>query len=317
MEFRHLRTFLVVTDTLNISEAARRLRATQPALSRQIRTLEHTVGNALFVRHRKGLRLTLTGAALREQGTKILEAVEAALRSAREAERRQAAVVRLGFYGSSVWDKVIAPAVELFSRRFPDVTLNIIEDASIHLAERLSDGRLDVALLGSGRYDALPGVLTEVACAVPAMVVVAANHRLAKKRGVSLADLREEQIIGVKEEDAPGRYRTFIAACRDAGFVPKIDYVASNFPELTMAVRKQAGVAIVSSFATTVPHPGVVFLRMKPPCVPLEIYVAQATSSSPTVRHLAPLIITQARAAAERAGGADCASPRTEASAAG
>src|SRR6187549_2138130 len=106
IEFRHLRTFLAVTDTLNISEAARRLHATQPALSRQIRYLEHAVGNALFIRHRDGLRLTVTGAALREQGSKVLDAVEAALRSAREAEKRQAATVRLGYYGSSVWDKV-------------------------------------------------------------------------------------------------------------------------------------------------------------------------------------------------------------------
>ena len=308
MEFRHLRTFLVVTDTLNISEAARRLRATQPALSRQIRDLEHAVGNALFIRHHKGLRLTVTGAALREQGTKVLQAVEAALRSAREAEKQQPAAVRLGYYGSSVWEKVIAPAVEVFSRKFPDVTLNIVEDASVRLTDRLRDGGIDVALLGPGSYDVIPGVVTELACTVPAMVVVAANHRLAKKRCVSLADLREDPIIGVRHEDAPGRYRTFIAACREAGFVPKIEFIAANFPELTMAVRKQIGVAIVSSFATSVPHPGVVFIKLGPPCVPLEVYAAHTLQGPPAIRHLAALIITHARSAAHRVGAEECGS---------
>lgn len=305
MEFRHLRTFLVVTDTLNISAAARQLRATQPALSRQIQHLEHAVGTALFIRRRDGLRLTATGAALRAEGTKVLAAVEAALRRAREVEQRQAVTIRVGYYGSSVWDKIIAPAVELCTRKFPEITLNITEDASIHLAAGLLEGRIDVALLASGRYDALPGVTTEVACVVPAMVVVAANHRLAKRRRVALSDLRDEPFIGVRQEEAPGRYRTFMTACREAGFVPKMDYGAANFPELTMAVRKQMGVAIVSAFATSVPHPGVVFIKLKPPGVPMEIYAAQVTKGPPAVRHLAALLIAQARSAARRAGGGE------------
>jgi DNA-binding transcriptional LysR family regulator len=281
------------------------LRATQPALSRQIRHLEHAVGNALFIRHRNGLLLTATGAALREQGAKVLEAVEVALRGAREAEKRPVAAVRLGYYGSSVWDKVIAPALDIFGRKFPDVTLNIVEEPSVHLVNGLREGRIDVALLGSGKYDAIPGIVTEPACAVPAMVVVAANHRIAKRRWVSLADLRHDQIIGLRQEDAPGRYRTFITACRDVGFVPRIEYVATNFPELTMAVKKRMGVAIISSFATNVPHPGVVFIKVKP-CVPLEIYAAHASCSPPVVRHLAAVIIGRARCAAQQVGGPTC-----------
>src|SRR5262249_21391173 len=98
-------------------------------------------------------------------------------RSAREAGKREVATVRLGYYGASVWDKVIAPAVEAFGRKFPDVTLNIAEESSVYLADALREGRIDVALLASGKFDAIPGVVAEVACEVPAMVVVAANHR--------------------------------------------------------------------------------------------------------------------------------------------
>src|SRR5204862_8222169 len=131
----------------NISEAARRLRATQPALSRQIRCLEHVVGNPLFVRHRNGLSFTATGIVLRDEGGKALEALAAAVRHARGAEATGDAVVRLGYYGISVWDKVLAPAVEIFGRRFPRVTLNMVEESSAQLADGLRERRLDVALL--------------------------------------------------------------------------------------------------------------------------------------------------------------------------
>jgi DNA-binding transcriptional LysR family regulator len=297
MELRHLRTFVTVAETLNISAAARRLRVTQPALSRQIRDLEHVVGHPLFVRRPNGLRLTATGVTLRDGGVKAIAAADEALKNARGAGVRAGTVVRFGYYGISIWESLLAPAIETFSRQFPDVTLNMFEESSVHLARYLSEGSLDVALLGSGDYDRIPGVVTDVACTVPAMVVVPLNHRLAKKRVVSVEDLRDELIIGFKPQDAPGKYRAFIAACRAAGFAPKIEYVASIFPEVTNAVKKQMGVAVLSAFAATVPHPGVVFIKLKPPGVALDIYIARALNGPPEARRLAELIVAQARRA--------------------
>ena len=209
-------------------------------------------------------------------------------------------MVRLGYYGISIWEGILAPAVETFSREISAPHAEHGGGIALRAPRRglLQEGQLDVALLGSGDYDRIPGVVTELACTVPAMAVVAANHRLAKKRLVTIEDLRDEQIIGFKHQDAPGRCRTFIAACRDAGFSPRRSlYVASIFPEVTMEVKKRMGAAILSSFATTVPHPGVVFLKLKPPCVPLEMYAAHILSGPPEARELAEMIIAQARRA--------------------
>ena len=288
---------------MNISAAARRLRVTQPALSRQIRALEELVGHPLFVRHQTGLRLTATGVTLRDHAIKAVAAVDEALRSARGAASTAGAVVRLGYYGISIWETLLAPAVEAFTRRFPQVTLHMVEESSVHLAADLSEGHLDVALLSAGDYERIPGGVTQVVCTVPAMVVVAANHRLAKKRVVGLGDLREEEVIGFKHQDAPGRYRNFLIACRDAGFSPRVTYVASIFPELCMAVKKRMGVGIISSFASPVPHPGVVFIPLKPPGVQMEVYTAHAVNAAPAALELEGLIAHSAQRAAVRAGG--------------
>ncbi|MES2696530.1 MAG: LysR family substrate-binding domain-containing protein, partial [Verrucomicrobiota bacterium] len=153
-------------------------------------------------------------------------------------------------------------------------------------------------LLSTGDYDRIPGVVTTVICSVPAMVVVAANHRLAKKRVVSLEDLRDEEIVGFKHQDAPGRYRSFLTACRDAGFSPRVTYVASIFPELCIEVKKRMGAGIISSFGTTVSHPGVVFIKLKPPGVRMDFYTAHAASASPAALELEKLVAAQARLAA-------------------
>jgi DNA-binding transcriptional LysR family regulator len=299
MELRHLRTFVVVAETLNISAAARQLRVTQPALSRHIRDLEHTVGHPLFIRHSSGLRLTPTGATLRDHGTKALAAVDEALRNARGTARSEPTVLRVGYYGAvSMWASILAPALEKLGRRFPHLTPSVVESTCWQLAADLREEKLDVALLGPGDYGHPPGVVVEVACTVPALVMVAANHRLAKKRHVFLEDLRDEEIIGATPQSAPGRYRTFIAACQSAGFSPRVSNIAASLPELIMTVKKRMGVAILGAFALAVPHPGVVFIRLKPPGVSLEIYAARIAHASDSARELMTLMIEEAQRAA-------------------
>ncbi len=298
MELRHLKTFLVVAETLNISAAARRLHVSQPALSRHIHLLEHQVGHPLFVRHRSGLRLTATGMTLRDYGLKAVDAAETALQHARGAGSKEGTVVRFGYYGISVWENILAPAIEEFGRLHPAVTLNMVEESSVHLAADLQAGQLDVALLGEGDYRALPGVVTEIACTIPSLAVVAPEHPLASRRAVSLADLRDEEIIGFKHQDAPGKYRPFLEACRAEGITPRVSHVASIFPELCVAVRKRRGVAILSAFVRAVSHPGVVFLPLKPPGVPVSLYTAHAVRASAAARDLVRILAGHAQQAA-------------------
>lgn len=301
MELRHLRTFLTVAETLNISEAGRRLRVTQPALSRHIRDLEHLVGHQLFVRHPAGLRLTATGLTLRDYGIKAIAAIDEALRRARGTGEKEPPVLRVGYYGNvSIWALILAPALKKLARKFPHTTHNVVEMNGGQMIGELREGRLEVAVLGPGEFRRIPGIKMEVACTVPAMVIMPVNHRLAKKRLVALDDLRDEEVISVTPEAAPGRDRAFAAACRAAGFSPKILNVATNLPEAIMAMTKRMGVGILGSFASLAPHPGVVFIKLKPPGVPLDIYAAHAEKSN-SARHLAELIVVEAKRAALRA----------------
>jgi DNA-binding transcriptional LysR family regulator len=128
--------------------------------------------------------------------------------------------------------------------------------------------------------------------------VVASKQRLAKKRQISLEDIRHEEIIGVRPQVAPGRFRTFIAACRSLGFSPRIVHIASSFPELIMAVKKRMGVTILGSLAASAPHPGVVFIKLNPR-VPLDIHAAHTLHGTPAALHLVELIVAEARRATE------------------
>src|SRR5919199_5627851 len=77
IELRHMRAFVAVAEELNFGRAAERLYITQPALSRQIRTLEQLLGCTLLRRSTHRVELTVAGVALLDRVRPILREVDA------------------------------------------------------------------------------------------------------------------------------------------------------------------------------------------------------------------------------------------------
>jgi len=293
MELRHLRTFLAVAGTLNISEAARRMHVTQPALSRHIRDLEQAVGHPLFYRGRGRLRLTAAGATLRRHGARAVAAVESALLQARGAADQEAAVLRVGYYGT-LWASLVAPALQRLRREFGRIETQISEQTPAQLAVALRGGRLDVALIGPIDSVGSREIVVMPAATVDTLVAMAADHPLAKKRVLALADLRHERIVSFARHVTPGRDGELMAACRAAGFTPRLVRKATTLPALLLAVAAGDGVAFVTRIATRAPHPGTVFTEIAPPGVPLTIHVAYRRTGPPAAHRLAELITAAA-----------------------
>jgi epsilon-lactone hydrolase len=106
VEVRHLRAFVAVAEELNFSRAAERLYLSQPALSRQIRTLERVVGCALLRRSTHRVELTLAGSALLDRARPVLAALDEAIAAAQSVGGELAArIMRL-------WAPVLAVATD-------------------------------------------------------------------------------------------------------------------------------------------------------------------------------------------------------------
>ncbi len=81
IELRHLRAFVAVAEELNFGRAAERLYITQPALSRQIRSLERLLGSELLRRSSHRVELTLAGEAMLARVRPLLREVDATVSS--------------------------------------------------------------------------------------------------------------------------------------------------------------------------------------------------------------------------------------------
>jgi DNA-binding transcriptional LysR family regulator len=244
------------------------------------------------------MTLTATGAVLYQDGAKALTAIDDVVAATRQTAATAGVHLRVGYYGgASVWAKLLAPALEKLGNKYRHATTKVSELPGRPMVAELQAGRLDVAVLSPGDYGEVPGVVIEVACTIPAMVMMPANHRLAKRRQIALEDLRDEEIIALTAETAPGRDRPFIAACRAAGFSPNINNVASNLLDGIMTMKKRMGVAIIGSFAMKEPLPGIIFVKLKPPAISMDVLVAHQRASA-EARCLAGLIAVEARRAA-------------------
>ena len=91
VEIRHLRAFIAVAEELNFSRAAARLYVSQPALSRQVRALERSVGYQLLLRSTHQVELTLAGEALLDRARRVLTALDEAIAAAQSVGGEMAA----------------------------------------------------------------------------------------------------------------------------------------------------------------------------------------------------------------------------------
>ena len=146
MELRQLRYFVSVARERSFTKASEKLHIAQPALSRQIQLLEDEFGVELLHRTAKGAHTTEAGRRFKEMAEFVLNYVAEMKPSLTQFASEPSASIVVGLPPSLAF--MLAPRlVEETQRRFPLVTLRIIEGLSVFLAEWLEEFRLDLAVL--------------------------------------------------------------------------------------------------------------------------------------------------------------------------
>ena len=198
MELRQLEAFVAVANELHFGRAAERLHLAAPTLSELIRRLERELGTPLFTRTTRRVALTGAGAELLARSKVILEEVAAAGAAVRRVAGGEAGTVRLGITPAVA--PVLAPhLIALFAAQAPQVTVELQRMWLPGMTDALVGNRIDVAIT-CGLIPAPDGTANEVFCAEPLLVGLRAEHRLAGRPTVALADLAHD-VLGTMPAD--------------------------------------------------------------------------------------------------------------------
>src|SRR5580704_9847725 len=113
MELRHLRYFVPVAETENVSRAALKLHVSQPAVSRQIRDLEDEIGFCLLERTAKSVRLTDAGDAFLNDARALLQQAEEAVKKARAIASTEPTELKVG-YSPAATARILPPILRAY-----------------------------------------------------------------------------------------------------------------------------------------------------------------------------------------------------------
>ena len=145
MEIKDMRAFYAIVEEGNISHAAQRLDIAQPALSRQMKRLETSLGVQLFERGSRRIRLTDAGRVLYSRVEHILGMVDGTVREITEIGSGIAGSIQLGTITTS-GALLLPELISEFHRRYPQVTYQIWEAEGARILELLDNRVIEIAI---------------------------------------------------------------------------------------------------------------------------------------------------------------------------
>jgi DNA-binding transcriptional LysR family regulator len=277
MELRQLEYFVTVAEEAHFTRAAQRLSIAQPAVSQQIRRLENELGEPLFLRDR-AVRLTEAGAALLPHARAALAQVTHGREAIAELRGLLSGHLHVGLV-QPLPDRRVLRTIGQFQRNHPAIELTLNEDETDALIEATLSGGLDVAFIGLGPDQEPPADLRAALIArEPGVLAVHPKHRLAGRRSVRVSALRDEPIVTLTRAS---RLRTVLeAACRQAGFIPRIVAETSDVGVMLALVAEQAGIAMVPRSGLD-GRPGITAIDLTHPHIERRIVLVWRDDNTP------------------------------------
>lgn len=259
--------FAGAARTEHVTRAAQEMQVPQSTLSRALVRLEQDLGVELFARHGRTVSLTPAGRTFLASVERALAEIERGADEVRADADPATGKVAFGFL-HTMGAETVPGLIHAFRVGHPRVRFSLVQNYGEAMLERLRAGELDLCLT-SPVPDA-PDLVARRLDEQKLRLVVPADHRLAGRRRVRLAEAADETFVTL--EAGYGLRRITDDVCRSAGFKPRIAFEGEEAETLRGLVAAGLGVALLPPPA--VPRPGVVELTVTAPRAVREIGVA-------------------------------------------
>jgi DNA-binding transcriptional LysR family regulator len=245
VQLQQLRYFVAVAENRHFTHAADILGVSQPTLSKQIHTLESSLGAPLFERIRGDVSLTVAGEALLPLARRMVADADAARDAVQDIVGLRRGEVRLGAT-PSLCSSLVPAVLRTYREEHPAIQLYVNEGSSQDLIAELLAHDLDLALIVLPEHGVDPALeTTELLRESLVVASVAEGPPLTVGRQLDLAELRHTPMVmfraGYDIRDVT------LQACERAGFTPKFAVEGGEMDAVLAFVEAGLGVALVPS----------------------------------------------------------------------
>lgn len=239
MDVEELRSFTVLAGHLHFGRAAEALHLTQPALTKQVRRLEESVGGKLFERNRHGTSLTTLGERLVPTARELVASFDRLVANTQKEAQGRSGRLKIGF-GYYTYELVPNLVVKL-RRLEPDIEISLRDLSSAEQIRDLDAGELDIAFVrlplpGNNSVFANRRVLS-------GHLALALSADMPQAR--SLAAYRHQPFVILSKQRSAGLYERIMRLCAHHGFHPRIVQEVSEITTALALVRAGMGLTII------------------------------------------------------------------------
>ena len=194
VKLRQMSLVLALIETRNLHRAAESLNLSQPAASKLLQEIEHTLGVSLFERLPRGMVPTVYGIAAARHARLLLRDLHRLQQEMEGLKRGIEGTVHLGAVMAAV-PRLIAEALAALNQQHSNLRVSVLTDTSDGLLAELHSGRLDVVVgrpISKRDHDTLTW---EPLLDERATIVVGVNNPLRHQNGLTLVDLAQESWV--------------------------------------------------------------------------------------------------------------------------
>ncbi len=256
LDVNRLRALLHVVESGSVTTAANELHHTPSAISQQLRKLEADVRQPLISRVNGRMVPTDAGVALSAHARTVFRVLDAARADLDRLANLESGSVKIGTF-PTLGSSFLPPVIDQFRREYPSLSIEVRSTRLNDLLDRLARGDVGLCFLWDYAWNRLDSQEFDLSVVFeePTVLLVGAEHRLAGKKTVRLADLAAEQWI-IRADRHPVS-EVLERSCHAAGFAPKIAFQANDYLEAQAMASVGLGIALAPETAVVTRHPGV------------------------------------------------------------
>jgi DNA-binding transcriptional LysR family regulator len=249
VQLQQLRYFVAVAETRHFTQAADELGVSQPTLSKQIHTLESSLGAPLFERIRGGVTLTVAGETLLPLAQRMIADADAARDAVADIVGLRRGEIRLGAT-PSLCSSLVPAVLRAYRANHPGIRLHVTEGSSQDMIADLLAHTLDLALIVQPEHGVDPALETAELLRESLVVAsVATGPPPTVARQLDLIELRHTPMVMFR--DGYDIRDVTLQACERAGFTPRFAVEGGEMDAVLAFVEAGLGVALVPSMVLT------------------------------------------------------------------
>ena len=259
MDMQQIKHFITAARCLNFTKAADQLFVTQPALSRQINSIEKELNIQLFIRVGHELKLTPAAKVLYEEFSLIFAHYESAIERANTVQQGVTGKLSIGVLEGMRMDDILPDMLQQFYASYPEVEIDLVYLNQKELVSGLYTGTLDVLFTLQFEVDGRRYIEYKVVSESRDHIAVHITNPLAKKDFVTLGELENETFILLKPSISELSQALILEGFRKYGFRPNVLYASSIFSS-ALLVQSGLGITMFDSRSIFKTTPGIHFL---------------------------------------------------------